>query len=304
MKRQIALIGIGSGWGAPDQRTARGAEVVIDHIKEKYPDISCSHDYFHDSSPLPATATKPFNDHDIRYQHVTRAINVVSSRVQAAILEGLFPIVIGGDHSLAMGTWAGVYEATDQNEFSLLWLDAHMDANTIHTTTSMAPHGMPVAALLGHGYDAWTKIKEYKRPILKPENVYQFGIRSYDDGEADLLLTHKVHIDYAPTCAENGLEECIHDVMKNLKTNHYGVSIDVDAFDPIFAPGTGTTEPDGLNPNDMLSFLSKIAHDERCVALEIMEFNPDKDIRNQTLHWIILFIEAATNTNHNDIKGT
>ncbi len=304
MKRQIALIGIGSGWGAPDQRTARGAEVVINHIKEKYPNIKCTHDYFHDLSHLPATATKPFNDHDIRYQHVTRAIDIVSLRVQAAIQEGLFPIVIGGDHSLAMGTWAGIYEATNQNDFSLLWFDAHMDANTIHTTTSMAPHGMPVAALLGHGYDAWTKIDEFGGPILNAENVYQFGIRSYDYGEADLLLTQKVHIDYAETCTKNGLEECIQDVMKNLKTNHYGVSIDVDAFDPTFAPGTGTTEPDGLNPNDMLSFLSKIAHDENCLALEIMEFNPDKDIRNQTLHWITLFIEAAMGTNQINNKET
>ncbi len=293
MKKQIALIGIGSGWGAPDQRTARGAEVVINHIQQKYSDIKTSFDYFHNNSPLPDTATKPFVDHNLRCHHITRAMNILHVRVQTAINNGYFPIVIGGDHSLAMGTWASVYDSVKYKDFSLLWFDAHMDANTIETTTSMAPHGMPLASLLGHGYDEWTKIHENGSSILKPENVYQFGIRSYDEGEKNFLNTRKVHIDYSTDCAEQGLGNCVQNVMKNLKTHHYGVSIDVDAFDPSFAPGTGTTEPNGLNPTDMLSFLSKIAHDDRCIGLEIMEFNPDKDIRNQTLNWITLFIEAA-----------
>ena len=303
MKREIALIGIGSGWGAPDQRTARGAEVVINHLKEKYPHIKFTHDYFHDRSPLPSTAIKPLADHDIRCQHITRANYILSLRVKESLHNGYFPIIIGGDHSLAMGTWAGVFDSLKHNNFSLLWFDAHMDANTMQTSESMSPHGMPVAALLGHGYEEWTKTNENGCPILKAENVYQFGIRSYDDEEKNFLNTHNAHIYYAEMCAETGLEKNLQDVMKNLKTNYYGVSIDVDAFDPTFAPGTGTTEPDGLNPNDMLSFLSKVAHDDRCVALEIMEFNPDKDIRNQTLHWITLFIESLMNTNHNDTNG-
>ena len=292
MKKQIALIGIGSGWGAPDQRTARGAEVVINHIKEKHPHIKTSLDYFHENRSLPETAIKPLIDHELRCQQITRAIDILCLRIQTAIDDDYFPIVIGGDHSLAMGTWAGVRDSVKHNDFSLLWFDAHMDANTIDTTTSLSPHGMPVAALLGHGYAEWTKTDEFGNSILKSENVYQFGIRSYDDGEENFLKTHNVHIDYATDCTERGLETCIKNVMDTLKTNHYGVSIDVDAFDPNFAPGTGTTEPNGLNPHDMLSFLSEIAHDDRCLALEIMEFNPDKDINNQTLNWITLFIES------------
>lgn len=297
MKKQIALIGIGSGWGAPDQRTARGAETIINHIKTKHPTIKHSLDYFHESNLLPETAIKPFADHDMRRQQVTKAINILSLRIQTAIQKGYFPIVLGGDHSLAMGTWAGVYEAKQRQDFSLLWFDAHMDANTLETTPSMAPHGMPIAALIGHGYPEWSKTDAYGHSILKPDNIYQFGIRSYDTGEANLLAIHGAHVDYAAKCLELGLEDCIQDVMKNLQTKYYGVSIDVDAFDPTFAPGTGTTEPDGLNPNDMLSFLENIANDERCLALEIMEFNPDKDIRNQTLNWITLFIEAAMHLN-------
>ncbi|MES2252228.1 MAG: arginase [Pseudomonadota bacterium] len=303
MKKQIVLIGIGSGWGAPDQRTARGAEVVINHLRVKNPTIKWTLDYFHENNLLPKTAIKPFSDYESRKAHVTRAIDVLALRVQAAISGGYFPIVIGGDHSLAMGTWAGVRQSNMGNDFSLLWFDAHMDANTEHTTVSMAPHGMPVAALLGHGYEEWTKTHQNNSSILKADNIYQFGIRSYDTGEENFLNTHNVHIDYATNCAEHGLENCIKKVMNNLTTSHYGVSIDVDAFDPTFAPGTGTTEPNGLNPNDMLSFLSEIAHDDRCLALEIMEFNPDKDIRNQTLHWIVLFIEAAMGAQPNHIKG-
>jgi len=303
MKKQIALIGIGSGWGAPDQRTARGAEVVINHMKAKNPAIKWTLDYFHDNGSLPETALKPFVDYDIRCQHIACAINVLMLRVKEALHNSYFPIVIGGDHSLAVGTWAAVHHANKGEDFSLLWFDAHMDANTEHTSVSMAPHGMPVAALLGHGYNEWTKTHANDPSVLKAENLHQFGIRSYDKGEEDFLNKYSVHIDYAEDCATHGLEKCIHDRMKNLKTNRYGVSIDIDAFDPSFAPGTGTTEPNGLNPNDMLSFLSEIGTNDRCIALEIMEFNPEKDINNQTLNWISSFIEAAIGINIAHPKG-
>jgi arginase len=102
-----------------------------------------------------------------------------------------------------------------------------------------------------------------------------------------------VHVDYADECRQNDLGGRISAIRQNLKTKKYGVSIDIDAFDPTFAPGTGTIEPDGLNPNDLMSFLSDIASDEQFIALEIMEFNPDKDENNQTLDWIIRFIEAT-----------
>jgi arginase len=288
MKKKTTLIGIGSGWGAPDQRTARGPEVVINHIIQKYPYLDYTLDDFHENDDLPKIAIKPFVDFNIRREQVIRAIETTALRVQTVIENKDFPIVIGGDHSLAMGTWVGAKRALKDEDFSLLWFDAHMDAHTIHTSPSLALHGMPVSALLG--YD---NLIDPGKPILKAEHLYQFGVRSFEDGEAELLKKLNVHIDYVHECKKKGLGFYVDRVLKNLKTQKYGVSIDIDAFDPSLVPGTGTTEPDGLDPNDLLSFLSHIADDENCLALEIVEFNPDKDVNNQTLNWIIHFIEAA-----------
>lgn len=277
-----------------------GAFVVIDHLKEKIPTINYTLDYFHGDDPLPETALKPFVDHEFRCEKLKPVFDCLSTRVQTALADGYFPIVIGGDHSLAMGTWSGVSDALNQNDFSLLWFDAHMDAHTIETSDSMAPHGMPISALLGVGYDEWTKKAKNKHAILKPENLYQFGIRSYEAGEAAFLNQNNVLIHYSEDCKTRGLPVCMKSVISQLKTPVYGVSIDIDAFDPEFAPGTGTTESNGLNPNDLLAFLTDVGNDKRCVLVEIMEFNPDKDVENKTLEWISRFIEALMGTNNGE----
>ncbi|MDP3371739.1 MAG: arginase [Candidatus Paracaedibacteraceae bacterium] len=305
MKNKIALIGIGSGWGAPDQRTAKGPSVVIEFLKEKHPSIKYTLDYFHDDDLLPSMAIKPFDDHELRCQKLKFVFDCLTSRVKTAISDGYFPIVIGGDHSLAIGTWIGVSDALNQKDFSLLWFDAHMDAHTIETSESMAPHGMPVSALLGFGYDEWTKKNKNTHAIIKPENLYQFGIRSYEVGEAALLSQNKVHIDYVEDCKAKGLSVCMQNIMSQLKTPLYGISIDIDAFDPEFAPGTGTVEPNGLDPNDLLAFLADAGNNKRCILVEIMEFNPEKDVNNKTLSWISRFIEVLMGKNEevmNDVK--
>ncbi len=291
MKKRIAIIGIASGWGAPDQRTANGAHVVIHHLKQHYPDLFYTYASYHLPVPLPSTATKPLQDHAIRQFHVTRVVTELSHHIETLVSLGYFPIVIGGDHSIAIGTWSGIKRAYN-TDFSLLWFDAHMDAHTYETTTSLSPHGMPVAALLGQGIKAWTDLACKDSPVMAAEHLYQFGIRSFEAGEASLLAKNNVSIYDTKTCMRTELKPILQSVMQNLRTEKFGISIDIDAFDPIFAPGTGTTEPNGLNPNDIVSFLTEIKDSPHYVALELMEFNPDKDIDDKTLHWIIKFIET------------
>ncbi len=291
MKRKIVIVGVASGWGAPDQRTANGAHVVINHLKSIYPDLFYTYASYHLPESLSSTAIKPLHDYAIRQFHVTRVVTELSHQIEVLVNLGYFPIVIGGDHSIAMGTWSGI-KRTYNTDFSLLWFDAHMDAHTYESSNSLSPHGMPIAALLGHGIKAWTELAHKDRPVIAPEHLYQFGIRSFEEGEASLLAEHNIAICYAHTCAKNGLLPEIQSVMQNRSTENFGVSIDIDAIDPHFAPGTGTTEPDGLNPKDIVSFLKEIKNHPHYVALEIMEFNPDKDIENKTLYWLIEFIET------------
>ncbi len=290
--KKISCIGVGSGWGAPDQRTANGPEVVLAKVKAQYPEVFLSYTMYHSTEPLPSTAVKPLIDIDTRRYHITRVLRDLAFQVYTVKSDRYFPIIIGGDHSLAMGTWAGISQWLD-DDFSLLWFDAHMDAHTSETSLSKSPHGMPVASLIGEGHSEWVNLNQKDHPSLKAENLYQFGIRSFEGGEKDLLTSRKANIYSASTCKERSLVACINEALLNRKTTYYGISIDVDAFDPSFAPGTGTTEPNGLNPNDIISFLQSTANDPNCLALEIMEFNPDKDKEGQTLQWICRFIEAA-----------
>ena len=161
MKKRIAIVGIASGWGAPDQRTANGPHVIMTHLKSKYPEFFYSYTSYHLPEPLPETAKKPLIDHDIRHYHVTRAVTALASQIENLINDGYFPIVLGGDHSIAIGTWSGIKRA-HSTDFSLLWFDAHMDAHTNETSKSLAPHGMPVAALLGHGSPLWAQLNQQK----------------------------------------------------------------------------------------------------------------------------------------------
>lgn len=190
--------------------------------------------------------------------------------------------VIGGDHSCAIGTWSGAASAL-QGDLGLIWIDAHMDAHTFETTSTQNVHGMPVAALLGQGDKKLTDIFS-THPKLKPENLCLIGIRSFEAGEAKLLHDLGVTIFSNKNVAEQGLkavlEYAYEKVTKN--TSGFGFSIDLDGFDPEYAPGTGTPVAEGLNADNFCCIVSRWANDPKLIGFEIAEFNPHLDIDNIT----------------------
>lgn len=200
---------------------------------------------------------------------------------QTSFLNHRFFITLGGDHTSAIGSWSGAANAVQT--LGLIWFDAHMDSHTAETTPSHNIHGMPLAVLLGHGEKILTHIASEK-PKLKPENVVLMGVRSYEKGEADLLQRLGVKIFYMHDIKKYGMKKIIQEaiaiVTKN--TTHFGISIDLDGFDPLDAPGVGTRAADGIRAADFLPEFKAIAEHPKLIGAEIAEFNPTLDHEQQT----------------------
>lgn len=203
-------------------------------------------------------------------------------------------VVLGGDHSCAVGTWSGISEAKriKGEEMALLWFDAHMDSHTLETSESGNPHGMPLAALLGHGSSKLTEILS-SSPKLKPENVFLIGIRSYEEPERKLLEKLNVRVYYIEEVQKRGLKEVVSEILHSLASRRipYGISLDIDFFDPEIMRATGTPEKMGVDPEEFLQH-HLLFQKYPPFAFEFVEYNPSLDSDGLSLHYIKKILEA------------
>ncbi len=201
-------------------------------------------------------------------------------------------ITLGGDHTAAIGSWSGAANAME-GDLGLIWFDAHMDSHTFETTPSNNIHGMPLAVLLGHGEPILTHVASDK-PKLKPENVVLIGIRSYEPGEAALLKKLGVTIFHMNDIKKLGMQKVIASAVEMVSKNTagFGISIDLDGFDPVDAPGVGTSEADGVHAAEFLKYFSMIAQDPKLIGADIVEFNPVLDQDRMTEELGVALIKA------------
>ncbi len=297
LKRRYKVIGAASGWGAQIRTCEDGPLFIKDNgcpafLQERGIeifdwDMIYPHTRFREKNiPLPE-ALPLISDFNRR----------LSDRVSEAMEQDYFPVVIGGDHSNALGTWNGVADFLTKASLmplGLIWIDAHMDSHTVETTPSGAWHGMPLASLMGYGIAELSELKR-KSPVLQPEHLCLIGTRSFEEGEEELLKRLNVKIYYIDEVKERGLKEVLQEAIAyvNIGTCGYGVSLDVDVVDPSEAPGTGCFEPNGLSVRELLESLPLIGRDERLKAFELVEFNPHKD-RNQMTFALCQEILAST----------
>uniref|UniRef100_A0A0K0FQ22 Arginase n=1 Tax=Strongyloides venezuelensis TaxID=75913 RepID=A0A0K0FQ22_STRVS len=191
-------------------------------------------------------------------------------------------LVIGGDHSSAIGTWSGVATALrSKGDIGLLWVDAHMDSHTLETSFTGNIHGMPVAHLLGFGNERLTRIGD-NLPKIKPSNLALIGIRSYEPAEEKLLNSLGVKVYYMKDVHKYGLSKCMEDAIERITKNTvgYGMSIDIDGFRVDDAPAVGTPEDDGIVAEEFMNFIRN-ANLDKLIATEIVEFMPRKDDVNK-----------------------
>lgn len=227
---------------------------------------------------------------------ISRANRQLAAAVQRVMQRGHFPLVLGGDHSIAVGTVSGVaaYGKAKGKRVGVLWVDAHSDINTPATSPSGNVHGMPLAALLGLGPSALTGIGGRFRKIL-PENVALVGIRSVDEGERTHLRKLGVHVYTMADIDRHGIHIVMEKAIENVTrgTGLVHVSFDLDSVDPSLAPGVGTPVKGGLDYREAQLIMESLADAGVVTSLEMVEVNPILDERNRSAEFALELIESA-----------
>jgi arginase len=231
------------------------------------------------------------------YRHLDQVVawnmSVLHS-VGQTLAEGHLPIMLGGDHCLAIGSITAVAKhcrATGR-KLRVLWLDAHADFNTSQITPSGNIHGMPVACLCGQGPAPLVRLGG-DAPAMKPDEIRQIGIRSVDAGEKRLV--HEVGLDIYDMryIDEVGMRRVMEEALDGVDGDtHLHVSFDVDFLDPSIAPGVGTTVKGGPNYREAQLVMEMIADTRRMGSLDIVELNPAFDKRNQTAKLAVDLVES------------
>ena len=210
----------------------------------------------------------------------------VAERTAALVREGLdrgcVPLVLGGDHSLSIGSVAAVagHHRPAGASIGVVWVDAHADMNRPHTTPSGNIHGMSLAVLLGHGDERLTR----GGPSLRPENASVLGARDLDPGEKRLIRDLGVRVFTMSEIDERGVGSCMDEALAraNDGTAGFHLSFDLDALDPRIAPGVGTPVRGGLTYREGHLVCEKASRSGRLLSLDLVELNPVLDDRNRT----------------------
>ena len=220
--------------------------------------------------------------------------NNLAELVYDTLRGGAFPLVIGGDHSLGLGSASGVGMCYD--DFGIIWLDAHGDINTGETSPSGNIHGMPLRALMGLGSEELVNVYSPGNKVI-PQNVFLVGTRSLDDGESDLIKEQQLSVYTMDTIRDKGMEFVAEDIKNKLrdrKIRNVHFSIDVDSIDPGFAPGTGTRVPEGLTPDEFKEFVRHMLSTNLIKSLDLVELNPDLDTDDITTKLCLSVIDYIT----------
>lgn len=205
----------------------------------------------------------------------------LAARVSEIVANKRFPLVLGGDHSIAIGTLAGI--ARHYNRLGVIWFDAHADINTAETTPSGNIHGMPLAASMGLGHPELVRIGGYVQKV-NAENIVMIGIRDIDPGEAELIRSHNIKVYTMQNVRELGIQTIINETIDYLSSRCDGIhlSFDLDGLDPLVTPGVGTPVAGGISYQDTLTAMRLLAAADVITSAEVVELNPILDRENKT----------------------
>jgi arginase len=243
---------------------------------------------------VPAMETRALEDNKARYKpQILSVCTELAGRVKELMDEGVFPLVIGGDHSIAMGTVSGVAAHFRERgeEMGLIWFDAHGDMNIPGVSPSGNIHGMPLAHLLGRGDPDLAGILGFS-PKLNPDKVVLIGIRDIDAGERKIIQESGIHVFTMRDIDEHGMASVARKAMEIVTNGTAGfhVSFDVDGCDPTVIPGSGTLVPGGVRFREAHLLLEYCADSRQLTSMEVVELNPFMDQGNisaeRTLHLI------------------
>ena len=212
---------------------------------------------------------------------VAEASETLADKVNGVIGSGDFPLIFGGDHSIAIGTLAGV--SPHYENLGVIWYDAHGDLNTGDTSPSGNIHGMPLAVSLGIGHEALTSIGQ-SSPKIKPENIVIIGARSLDEGERELIKEKGIKVYTMHEIDRLGMTKVMEESIDYLKGRTDGVhlSLDLDGLDPSDAPGVGTPVLGGISYRESHLAMEMLEESGLITSAEFVEVNPILDEKNKT----------------------
>ena len=241
--------------------------------------------------------TFPEVDDKLKYvREISNACEQLAIEVETILGKDQFPLILGGDHSIAIGSFAGVvshYKKQDQT-IGLIWFDAHADMNTPETTPSGNIHGMPLSALLGYGTPELTNVGGFS-PKLDPQLCAHVGARDIDPGERELIRKLGIRFFTMREIDERGMRACMDEAIAiaTRGTGGYAVTFDVDVLDPGDAPGSGTLVRGGLTYREAHLAMEKIAEAGGMCSLEMVEINTALDVNNKTAELGVELILSA-----------
>jgi len=238
-----------------------------------------------------------FGDRRAKYlAEIAETCRDAAERVFQTVQDGWFPLSLGGDHSIAVGTQAGVSRLYHDRKQSIgcIWIDAHADMNTPETSPSGNIHGMPFAASLGFGPEALAKIFEYA-PKLQAGSCVLIGLRDLDSRERRLVRDSGVHVFTMRDIDEYGLRAVMEKsiAIAGNGTAGFVVSLDMDVVDPQEAPGVGTPVKGGITYREGHLIMEMISDSRKMLALEVVEVNPIIDVLNRTAILAVGLIASA-----------
>ena len=281
----ISIIGMPLFYGCDRPGVEKGPDILrennLDKILEKNHHVT---DLGNIDVDYIESKDKFLENDKLKYlKQVVDANNRLASKVYEALTNNTLPFIIGGDHSLALGSIAGSSKYFG-NDLGVIWIDAHGDINTETTSPSGNIHGMPLAASMGIGYDKLTSIffDSFK---VKPENVFILACRDLDQGEVELIDKLKINVWNIDEIQNGDLDKIISDLLskikeKNIKNIH--LSYDIDCLDPEYVPGTGTPVDNGLTFEESKKLLKSILSTSLVKSMDFVEYNPELDSNNRT----------------------
>jgi len=216
---------------------------------------------------------------------ICQVAKAAGEQVTEGLERGCFPLILGGDHSLSIGTVSAVarHHRARGDSIGVIWVDAHADMNRPETTPSGNIHGMSLAVLMGYGHERLVELAG-DEPALRPENVSVLGARALDDGERTLIRELGVRVFTMSEIDERGVGPCMDEALEraNEGTAGFHLSYDLDSLDPQEAPGVGTPVQGGLTYREGHLVCEKAAASGRLLSMEMVELNPVLDDRNKT----------------------
>ena len=297
----ISIIGMPLFYGCDRPGVDQGPKIlrenkVIDILERKHNVI----DLGDISVPFLDAKEKFFTNPKMKYLNEVIECNTsLAEKVYLALNNGTIPFILGGDHSLALGSLAGASKYFN-DDLAVVWIDAHGDLNTHETSPSGNIHGMPLAASIGFGYESLTSILFKKRKV-NPENIFLLGCRDLDSGEIKLINDLEINMWTIEDIKNKGAKATIEELLERMNNRHLNnihLSYDIDCLDPSYVPGTGTPVNNGLTFEESQVLLHGRFSTSHVKCIDFVEYNPTLDKDNKTKETCIQLISLMSEELH------